>query len=501
MEEFRKEFFRYLSMVMKKRYLFVAVAVVLMTAVIIVSYMMPEKYEAKSTVFIERNVIERLVKGIAITPSMQDRIRILRETMLGRSLVLKVIRKLDLDNDVNSDAELEMLIMRYQNKTNIRVSKNNLIRVSFVSKDPALARDYINTLVNVYVENNIFAKKAEAYDANKFLGKQVEFFKTKMDEGEDAVIKFRQEQGIFVALDEASVINEIKRYRSEIEQIKIRINELEASKKSLDSQLKGEKPYNITVFNTKSTADTIKALETRLRQLLITYTENYPEVVKIRSEIEALRKGQQQEPVQYLESPSESGINPVYQEIKQKIMETEAEIQALNAKERHLKSLIQQKERELREIPESRKKLADLLKERDTYKKVYEQLLVRLGQSEVSKQMEIEDKATTFRIIEPAILPTIPVSPNRPLMILLAVAIGIAGAFVLVFVLDYIDNSVKSIDSLKELGLPVLAVIPVIRTDDEIATLRKKDRLLYGFAGLYMGGVAVLWVFETLGIF
>jgi len=54
---------------------------------------------------------------------------------------------------------------------------------------------------------------------------------------------------------------------------------------------------------------------------------------------------------------------------------------------------------------------------------------------------------------------------------------------------------------LKELGLPVLAVIPVIRTDDEIATLRKKDRLLYGFAGLYMGGVAVLWMLETLGIF
>jgi polysaccharide chain length determinant protein (PEP-CTERM system associated) len=504
MESQQAEILKYIKLIIERRYLFIITSLCVMSIIVWGSYFIPKKYEAKSVIFIERNVIEDLVKGIAITPSMHARIKVLRDTMLSRSLVLDVLRKLDLDSQAKDNAELEEMIMKFQEKTNIKVrSNNNLVTVSFVNKDPVLARDYINNLVNMYVEKNIFAKRKEAYDATRFLKEQVAFFKEKMDKGEEAIIKFRQNQGIYIAMDERSVINEIKDYQKEIEKLKIRKNELTATLDSIKKQLKNEKPFTVTVFSTKEIEGTIESLENRLMQLLTRYTENYPEVIKLRAQIEALKKQHKAEPAGRSKGSTESEIstaNPVYQQLKQKMMEIDAEINALNAKEKHLQRLIAEKEEELRHIPESKKKLADLEQERDSYKNVYEKLLERLGQSEVSKQMEIEDKATTFRIIEPAVLPTIPVSPNRKLLIFAGIAIGFLSGFGLVFLLDYTDSSVRTLDTLKTFGLPVLAIIPTIQSPDDLVRKRRKDILLYSITGLYMLCILGVLAMELLGL-
>jgi succinoglycan biosynthesis transport protein ExoP len=98
------------------------------------------------------------------------------------------------------------------------------------------------------------------------------------------------------------------------------------------------------------------------------------------------------------------------------------------------------------------------------------------------------------------VLPTIPVSPNRVLILLLGIVVGIAGGFGIVFLLDYLDPSVKSVDVLKSLGVTILAVIPHIDVVNvkEIVWRRRKDVLLYGVSGLYVLAVAALAVREFL---
>ena len=50
---------------------------------------------------------------------------------------------------------------------------------------------------------------------------------------------------------------------------------------------------------------------------------------------------------------------------------------------------------------------------------IYNQLVARYGQSEISKQMELKDKSTSFRIIEAAVTPEFPASPNRPAIVMI----------------------------------------------------------------------------------
>jgi hypothetical protein len=117
----------------------------------------------------------------------------------------------------------------------------------------------------------------------------------------------------------------------------------------------------------------------------------------------------------------------------------------------------------LREIPAVRSALNDLITEKEKQRQIYEQLVGRYGQSELSKEMELQDKSETFRVIDPAILPTSPVSPNRVMIMLMGIIAGLGGAFGLLVLLGLLNSSVKSVDDVKALGLPIMALIPKVQ--------------------------------------
>jgi len=494
---------KYLKALNKGKYFFIILSLSIMSVIIWGSYFLPKKYEAKSTIFIESNVINNLVKGIAVSPSMEDRIRVLRYAILSRGLVSKVLT--DLDVDIKDQKKFEEKILVYQKYTQISVKENELFIVSITDPDPKFAMNYINTLVRRYVEENVSGKREEAYGANRFLSDQVAQFKGKLDKADEKIINFRKEKGIYMAVDEVSVIQDIKQLKTEIDNINVMRNQLMATKNITQTQLKNEEPMTVA-FSRHSGSDnaTITALENKMKQLLVRYTENYPEVIRIKAEIEALKKQAEAKPPGApsgdTTEPEMSTMNPVYQQLKQTFLQTEAEIEALDSRKKQLSALIGRKETELRNIPEGKKILADLEKERDGHKNIYEQLLVRVGQSEVSKEMEIGDKATTFRIVDPAVLPMKPVSPQRVKLIFIGIFLGILGGVGGVVARENFSPSVNSVKTLRNLGIEVLAVIPRIFNEEEQQIKAKKDKLVFSIAGSYLCLIGLLLVHELMGL-
>ncbi|MBI5468414.1 MAG: chain length-determining protein [Deltaproteobacteria bacterium] len=483
MEIQRIEIKKYLKILIRRKFVFMGVALMVMSGIVWGSYFMSKKYEAKSMVFIESNVIKNLVGGIAITPSMNDRIRVLRYAMLSRGLISKVVKDLDLDTKVKNDAKVEEMITDFQARTTINVRGNDMFIVSFTDTNPKLAMDYINSLVRNYVEENISAKREESYGANSFLKEQVALLKDKVNKGDDEIIKFRQRQGVYVSIDENALINDIKSYKTEIDSIDVKKNELLATKNSIKKQLEGKEPLN------SSGGAIVAALENRIKQLLVVYTENYPEIVKLRAEIDAAKKQQVAAPKNVEEeagvmSDEDAATNPIYSDLRQRYLQAESDISALDAKRKKLLSLISARENELRVLPADKKKLYELEQERNANRELFEQLRQRLGQSEFSKKMEIEDKSTTFRIVDPAVLPTRPVTPRLKVM-LAGVFIGLIGGIGAVFLREQFDSSIKETQTLKLLGLEVLAVIPKIFNETENRKKVKKERLIYTLAGIY----------------
>jgi uncharacterized protein involved in exopolysaccharide biosynthesis len=395
---------RILRIVYKKKVLFLATAAVVSSLIALFGYLMPKTYEAQSVIFIERNVLNELIKDVTVTSSFEEKVKALSVVMKSRSLIMKVMSDLDLDVAAKSSEEIEGTISRFQEKTDIKieVSKTHrrdmdLFIVSYQDSNPKLASDYVNALVRRYIEENLSLKRAEAYGANQFLTDQISSFKVKLDKIEAAIARQRREKNVS------------EKAPSDLDQL-----ELLLRKKS---------------------------------ELLVQYTENHPEVLKIKAEIEMVRE-------QMRSTAPAAGPDMV---------------------------------------------LMDLERERETTKKIYEDLLATLRRSEVSTQLEVQDKAGAFRIVDPAIVPTRPLSPNMTSMILLAILGGLAAGTGIVVLLDLSDHSVKAVDTLKKMGLPVLAVISTIRTEQETAAVRRKDRVVYAIACVYCAALLTIAGMESLG--
>jgi len=214
-------------------------------------------------------------------------------------------------------------------------------------------------------------------------------------------------------------------------------------------------------------ATQLPALQKKYEELLVQYTEQHPEVVRVRSEIEAAREQMQMQ--------TRQDQRPTENEKK-----------------------IREKQPKARATAESKKSTADLERDREAYKKIYESLVASIGRSEMSSKVETQANSDTFRILDPAVLPIEPVGAPRWKIILLGILAGIAGGAGIVIVMNMMDRSIKDLETLKGFGLPVIGVIPRIQSVKAILSSRRKDRLLYGAAGMYLAGIAALAVVELL---
>src|SRR5512143_2647595 len=115
---------RYLRLIYKKRVLFAMTAMAVTTAMVVGSYLMPKVYEAKSIIFIERNFLNDLIKNVTVAPAFEEKIKALSIVMKSRSLLVKVMGDIDLDINNKSPENLERILKKFQDKTDIKVEIN-----------------------------------------------------------------------------------------------------------------------------------------------------------------------------------------------------------------------------------------------------------------------------------------------------------------------------------------------------------------------------------------
>lgn len=492
-----KEILRYLRALYRYRYLFILVSLVVMTVIGAYSFTLPKKYRADTTVFIERNVIDSLVRGIAISPDINDKIRVLRYAILSRDLITKALEEVDSEIFTKPAAEQQNYILKLTERIDLRVRGQELFTLSLIDQDPVFAQKFVNTLVGKYVEENISSKREETYGANRFLEEQIEIFKLKLESAEDKIIEFRQKNGVYFSVDEGAALANIRELASQIESIELNQETLQARRKQIQGQL-ASLPETIDMVSETAESNRLAEMENRLSTLLLRYTDNYPEVIRLKSEIDSLKK-RLSEPANKDSQPERTrltSLNPLHQELQGQIFEIDAELSSLGAQKLNVQKTIAKRENELQDVPTAKKELGILVQERDSIRNIYNDLLGRLSQSEVSKQMEIGNKTATFRIVDAAVLPKVPVSPNMLKMFLLAVAGGFGCGIGIIYLLESMDGRVRDVEFLESLGVEVLAVVPNIPDPAMVKRTWRKDFMIASVTGLYLLCFAGVFVYE-----
>jgi uncharacterized protein involved in exopolysaccharide biosynthesis len=412
----------FLAVWRRRKWLALSTFAVILSAAASVAAFLPDLYRGTATVLVERpDVTESLVRP-GETDELETRLQTIGEKLLSRARLEGLIQRFKLyEGQRTRGASTEAIIE--QMRRDIRLEPKGVdpvsghgttvaFALSYWGDDPRTTAEVANTIAASYVEDNLTSREHQAAASAKFLKAQLDEAKVRLD-------------------------------ASSAEQARL-VGRREGLVKRLASM---EPAGGLRAAGVVRLAK----LRQELTELLTRYRENHPEVIRMRSEIQATES---QVAGSAPEGRARSADSEAVQRLKEALAEANASLMSSDhaaAKERYL-SLV----------------------------KWYEE-------ARLNENMEQEQQGVQFAILDPAIVPDKPASPNRFRILLggLAISVGLAlGAIVLA---ERLDTSFHEVDDLREFTrVPVLASIPRIAT-----TKGKRQRRLRLFLGASLAALGL----------
>ena len=227
----------------------------------------------------------------------------------------------------------------------------------------------------------------------------------------------------------------------------------------------------------------VSELDGRKTQLLKSYSEKHPDIVNINRELDVIYDQIFTNSMKYTQAPSGGRINdsdnPVYIQLLAQLDAIETEISAEKRRNKKLNIKLNEYEKRIVESPQIEKEYSDLLRNYKTSTFKYQEINAKLMEANIARSMERESKGERFTLIEPAMIPQIPVKPNRLLFFILSVFLSLGLGAGLVWFLEKVDNSIRSSKSLMQIsGMHPLVEIPFITTTEDIQ-IQKEHRIKF----------------------
>lgn len=466
-------------------------------------YVTPKTYTSEAMLYADSsNILQPLLRGSAeVTPI--DRINEAREMIQSRSYLERVAYDAGLLIGQETDSQKGEVTGSLRDALNLKVSNRNFLELSYRSDDPDKSFRVLSAALNRFMERTSSKKRSESEGAFEFIDAQVSTYRRQLEEAEQRLKEFRSnnQDG-----SESNVQSRIEKLRSEIENLKLAIQQSESEVLLTTKQLEDEEPYRrINSGEGATEVDRkIARLENNLDELRLQYHDSHPDVVSVLSQLEELRERKARGDVgQRSGGSSEVVENPVYEQLKLKLSDAQTRLEVQRNRLTSLERLLDEAFERSERVAENQAELSELTRDYNVTKNVYEDMLERREKARLSMTLDVQGEGVSYRIQEPASYPT------RWDGLQLH-QVGMAGPFLggtmvlgLLVALVMFDNRVRSSRTLLTQlpgDIPMLASVPHYSSTWKDRLLRRDMLLLVTVLLIFMGGYMAILVFSILGV-
>ncbi len=469
----------------------------------LVVLMTPDKYEASARVYVDtQSVLKPLMSGLAVQPNVEQQIVILSRTLISRPNIERLIRMADLDLNVAGAAEREQLIDKLMRTLELRgEGRDNLFTVAYREANPDEAKRVVQALLTIFVESGLTDKRKDNQSAQKFLDEQIRAYAKKLEEAEARVKEFKlKHMSVGLDLGTRDYFGRMAEIAAQLDSARLELREAEQSRDALRRQLAGEEPVLVPDSPDGLARMSVPDIDARidlqkraLDAMLQRYTEQHPDVVGARRiivELEAQKKKDLEARKSLPPGMAGPAGNPVWQQLKLSLGETEAQVASLKARVSEFSGRMAQLRQTAQMMPEVESEMMQLLRDHEVHKRNYDALVARKESASLSGNMEASAGVADFRIIDPPAVSPRPVAPNRPMLAGVAAALALGVGVLVSFVLGQARAVVFDARGLASVvAIPVLGMVTRLKSAEEE---RRKRRGLIGFA-IGCGTWAALW--------
>ena len=263
-----------------------------------------------------------------------------------------------------------------------------------------------------------------------------------------------------------------------------------------DIKLSGgrENLYELSYRNSSPELEArIAQLNQQLDELTRRYTEQHPDVVMLRRQIAQIEEQKSERLEARRKAAAAQGsrvspsTNPVFQQIKISLAESEANIASLRGRVSELEGRMGTLRASAARAPQLEAEHTQLTRDYEVLKRNYEQLVVRRETATISEGVDAGARFADFRVIDPPRVSPRPVFPNRIALIPMVLLVAIGAGLLVTFAVSQVFPTVQSVRMLRNLSVrPVLGSISLQIDDSRQARERRLNVLFGGAVGMLM---------------
>jgi polysaccharide chain length determinant protein (PEP-CTERM system associated) len=436
---------------------------------LVVGVMLPRKYTSSTTILVqESNIIAPLMEGRAVPTGVSDRAGITREVAFSKKVMHQILAVGGWMEDKPTPVEQDKLIEKIVARTQITNPRSNLIQITYTDPNPERAFEVTRSLANLVIDESLATKERESRQAYEFIDEQVHQYHDKLTDAEAKLERYRGANPDARSGVDADVNARIGELRRQIESAKLELIDQRSEESALQSQLSGESEISAVQTRASEFRARLMELQAERDKLLLSFTQQHPDVVRIQHQIRDLEEELKEETQRQQTRSAQGGsinsaseFNPLYTELRSKLATAQRRTAATASRIATAQGMLNDELARSVRIASSESALAELTRDYEVNRDLYQDLLKRRENARVSMNLDAERRGLSFRIQEPAALPLRPAGLR-----LLYVAIGgllLAALIPLLLLLGVVklDPRVRAPRQLETLaGLPVLGVIP-----------------------------------------
>jgi len=500
--------FRAIDIFRRRRALVMFVFVAVLASAVTFALYLPDLYKSSAVLLVERPVPEVYVRP-AVSGELESRLHVIKQEIMSRGRLTDLIDRFHLYPDLRRQVPMDGVLDQMRHDIDIELTGPEQVsgrkttvsfKLSYTGANVETVANVTNELANFYVSQNDQMRSQEATRAEGFLRAQLDATRKELDSHESAMRAYTTShpgelpQQVEVNLAALERLNTQLRLTGE-RQIKL----LEDREKLSDG---------LTVTTDRTTGaslivadppvnERLEAMKRDLKMMEAQFTSRHPDVVRLKTEIAAAERQQQDALIRERQANQKDASapappSPTALDARRKaIANVDAELERLKKDETDLRQNISGIETRLEGVPERQQEFGRLTRDYNAAKDLYDSLLKRYDDAQLAASMETDRQGERFRILEAAVPPASPVAPNRNrLMIMgfLLAAIVAAGAALMA---EQFDSTFHSIDDLRDFTkLPVLGAVSPIET----VTAGRTFKLALATAS----AVAVIWIIVVL---
>jgi polysaccharide chain length determinant protein (PEP-CTERM system associated) len=469
------------------------------------AFILPKVYESSTLILVEPQRVPTNYVQSVVTLDISARLRTIAEQVMSRTNIERIIDTYKLFSDPGQEKLfLEDKIESVRKLINVNVKQSSTFSIAFKGKDPEKVKNVANALATYFIDENLKVREAQAVGTSAFLGDELKTMRTRLEDSEQKLMEYRQKYMGELPDQLDANLRVMTRFGEQL------IEKQQALRQAKEMLLASERQIsesqsmqsNMPLFDDSPLAGSDSAgsaetdkLKEQLAALKTRYKDRHPDVLRLMAMIAKLEADQAAAKASEPEAEPESTTIVEVPQVdymalqRTQLTDNRRQIGIMEADIADLEKKIQVYQERIENTPKREEELLAIKRDYDNIKTIYESLLNRGLEAEISVNMEKKQKGEQFRIIDPARLPEKPISPNMKLLFLMTIAAGFGIGGGIIFLLEFMDTSYRKKEDIESsLGIPLLATVPVILHPKD----KKRQRLNLIFSLLSIGFSMVL---------